>query len=55
MDMWAGSMDQGSHEEADTRDLVHLFHALQRREKFTYFFTMFRHQTFDVEAIGGAF
>jgi len=29
MDMWAGSMDQGSHKEADTRDLVHLFHALQ--------------------------
>jgi len=29
MDMWAGSLDQGIHEEADTRDLVHLFHALQ--------------------------
>jgi len=29
MDMWAGSVDKGSHEEADTRDLVHLFQALQ--------------------------
>jgi len=29
MDMWAGSMDQDSQEEADTRDLVHFFHALQ--------------------------
>jgi len=28
MDMWAASMDQGSHEEAETRDL-HLFQALQ--------------------------
>jgi len=29
MDMWAASVDQGSHEEADTSDLVHLFHSLQ--------------------------
>jgi len=29
MDMWDESMDQGSHDEADTRDLVHLFQALQ--------------------------
>jgi len=27
--MWAGSMDQGSYEEADARVLAHLFHALQ--------------------------